>query len=394
MEQEYWPSRQEVYDKIHAAWQPAPVTEQISVVDALGRVTAEDLTAIHGLPVVRASSMDGIGVSSVMFAQGIPDTSTWQRGREYDRTDTGDDFDDRYDAVIAIEMVTELASGGIQIDQAVTVKKGMNIRPASSYFAKGDPIVHKGSVLTPSDLAALVMGGITTITVIRKPVVAFIPTGSELIPAGEIPGRGKNIDSNSILVANMLPEMGAVSHCFPIVKDNWSALESTLSQALDQADIIILNGGSSKGGEDYNADLLKAKGTLLCHNVAAAPGRPICIAVIDGKLVINLPGPSIACYYGMDWCVRFAVNTWLMQPMPKRRTIPVRLTEDITYHTGMEILCKMEIRKTAEGYEGRQAPFRASTVIENLVAPGQFITDPRRNCHPAGEVVMVELLKE
>lgn len=128
--------------------------------------------------------------------------------------------------------------------------------------------------------------------------------------------------------------------------------------------------------------------------VAAAPGRPMCIAIIDHKLVINLPGPSIACYYGMDWCVRFAVNKLLNQESSRRKTILARLSEDICYQQGMEILCKMEICKSDQGYETRQAPFRASTLVENLIAPGQFITNPEISKQQAGSMLEIELLRD
>lgn len=115
--------------------------------------------------------------------------------------------------------------------------------------------------------------------------------------------RGKNTDSNAILVRHMSKEMGAEAVCHPIVRDDSEALERALDTGLAEADIVIINGGSSKGEEDYNARLLKVRGDIICHGVAAAPGEPICIAMINQKPVVNLPGPSLATYYGLDWCI-------------------------------------------------------------------------------------------
>lgn len=394
MKHKQWPSREEVLKRLFSAWKPTVKTEVIPVDQAIGRIAAANIRSAHGLPVVRASSMDGIGVTAAMFQNGIPDMSQWRPGREYVRADTGDDFADKYDAVIPIEAVTILPGGGIQLKEPIVINPQMNIRPHGSFFTEDELLVKRWTKLTPSDLAVLVMGGIKTVSVTVKPTAAFIPTGSELIPAGAEPARGKNIDSNTILVKHMLLEMGAKPLCFPIVKDVPADLKWTLEDALQKADFVIINGGSSKGEEDFNADLLKEKGEVLCHNAAAAPGRPICAAIIDGKPVINLPGPPVACYYGMDWCIRAVVNAILHQAEPERKTIPVRLAEDICYDKGMEILCKMELWKTPQGYEGRQVPFRASTIVENLAAPGHFITDPDTNCHKAGEILEVELLRE
>ncbi|MBO5460420.1 MAG: molybdopterin molybdotransferase MoeA [Ruminococcus sp.] len=389
-----WPSKKEVLDKLFLEWKPEITIESIAVEKALGRVAAEDVCSCHNIPVVRASSMDGIAVRFKDFEAGNPDTENWIYGQDYVRADTGDDFDDRFDTVIAIEGVTLLSEGGILISENVEVKKGMNIRPCGSMLKEGDLLVKQWTKLTPSDLSALVMGGVTEIKVTKKPTVAFLPTGSELVAPGTKLTRGKNIDSNSILVKKMLHEMGADPICYPIVEDDPEKLEKELDNALEWSDVVIINGGSSKGGEDFNADLLKKKGTVICHNVSAAPGRPICIAVIDNKPVINVPGPAIACFYSMDWCVREVVNRLLCQKKRTRKTITLELSEDITYHPGMEILCKMEIHKTEDGYVGRQTPFRASTVVENLTAPGVFITDPGLGCHPKGSKVEVELLRE
>lgn len=389
-----WPSKKEVLDKLYCEWKPEIRTETIAVENALGRIAAEEIRSVHNIPVVRASSMDGIAVRAAELEAGNADTKNWKCGQDYVRADTGDDFDDSYDTVIPIEGITILPDGGVIILENVNIKKGMNIRPRGSMLKEGDILVKQWTKLTPSDLAAIVMGGVTEIKVVKKPTVAFLPTGSELVPAGTKLTRGKNIDTNSILVKNMLQEMGADPICYPIVEDNPDKLEQELDNALEWSDVVIINGGSSKGGEDFNADLLKKKGKVICHNVSAAPGRPICVAVIDNKPVINVPGPAIACFYSMDWCVRSVVDSLLHQAREQRKTIQLKLSEDITYHAGMEILCKMEINKTEDGYVGRQVPFRASTVAENLTAPGVFITDPKAGCHPKDSVIEVELLRE
>lgn len=389
-----WPSKNEVLEKLYAELEWKEQIETIRVEDAIDRVLAEDVYAIHNIPVVRASAMDGIAVRSSDFAAGFPNTEKWRYGVDYERADTGDDFPDYFDAVIPIEKVLLLSEGGVRIEENVQVFPKLNVRPCGSMLKKGELLVKQWTKLTPSDLSVLVLGGVTEICVVRKPTVAFLPTGSELVPAGTALTRGKNVDSNSILVKHMLLEMGAEAICYPIVEDHLEKLEQALDNALEQADIVIINGGSSKGGEDFNADLLKKKGKIFCHNVAAAPGRPICVAMLQGKPVINIPGPAIACFYSMDWCVRAVVAQYLHQNKTKRKSIHARLTEEITYRKGMEILCKMEIKRTNEGYIARQMPFKASSVAENLTAPGIFITDPTTDCQPKDSEIEIELLRD
>jgi molybdopterin molybdotransferase/putative molybdopterin biosynthesis protein len=384
--------RSDVEDALLIRWKVSHPLEIIETSDAYNRILGEDTYAQFDIPVVRASAMDGVGVKSAMFENGLADTSSWVLGSDFIRADTGDDFDDAFDTVIAIESVS-LTDGKLKINEDVSVQAGMNVRRAGSSFQKGDLLAKKYTRLTPSDQSALISGGVNEIKVVRKPKVAFIPTGSELVSAGTIPGRGQVVDSNSILVKGMLEEMGAEALIGSIVKDDYALLEEALDQALLRADIVILNGGSSKGDEDFNARLLKQKGEVICHGVAAAPGKPMCVAMLGNIPVVNVPGPPLAAFYGTNWLIRRLVTEWLSQPLGQSQTIMVRLTEDINVSSSMEILCKMEIHKTQDGYEGRQAPFRNSTMIENLIAPGIYITELGIGSRKAGEEVAVTLIR-
>ena len=393
MEKHGYPARRWVMEQLLSLWRIEWDSEMLSVDEAAGRVPSEDQYARYSIPVVRASSMDGVGVRSADFTEGIPDTSGWQLGREFVRADTGDDFDDRYDAVIRIEDVTLDAGGKISIHPDVKVRPGLGVRPSGSMLKKNDLLVKAGRPLRPVDLAALVMGGIQRLPVYRKPRVAFIPTGSELIPAGAPLERGTNIDSNSILVKHLLLEMGAVPVLFPIVRDERKNLEEALESGLEQADIVILNGGSSKGDEDFNARILEERGHVICHGVAAAPGKPMCAAMVGGKPVINVPGPPAAVFYGMDWCIRGLIYHLLHLPMPLRQTVEGVLTEPIQAPSDMEILCKIDAHKKADGsFEVAQVPFRASSVVENLCSNAMYVTKLGLDGHGIGERIAVELL--
>ena len=125
--------------------------------------------------------MDGVAVAAARFAGQTPDTTAWKRGEDYVRADTGDDFDDRFDAVIPIEDVTMLPEGGFRLRPGVQVTKGMNVRGEGSSLRKGTQLIQPGLPLRPSDLAALGMGGWDSVTVLCRPRVAFLPPGSDRI---------------------------------------------------------------------------------------------------------------------------------------------------------------------------------------------------------------------
>lgn len=386
------PTRSEVLDALFAAWTPEEKTETIPTAQALGRVLARDHFARYSLPVVRASAMDGVAVDSSRFANGTPDTSAWVLGQDFCRADTGDDFDDRFDAVIPIEEVS-LVGGRLTLAPGAAVRPGQNVRPAGSTLQKGALVGQQGRRLRSFDLAALAMGGAAEVEVWQKPRVAFLPTGSELVPLGQAPLRGQNIDSNSVLAANLLREMGAEPLCFPIAADSKAGLVAALDRALAEADIVLLNGGSSKGEEDFNARLLEERGQVLFHWVAAAPGKPLCVAMIGGKPVIDLPGPPLAVLYGMDWCVRAMVCRMLRLPFPRRQTIAGKLTEPIAAPPSMEILCMMDVQKTDGGYNVKQKPWRGGSMADSLTAGAFYTTELGTARKEAGETIEVTLLR-
>ena len=387
------PTRAQMLETLLQRWDPVSQTETIPVEAALGRVLTRDQYAQATIPVARASAMGGVAVCAVRFGQGMPDTAGWKLGVDFCRADTGDDFDDRFDAVIPIEGVQISEKGQLTILGDMQVRPGDNIRPRGSAIRTGELVARKHRQLRPFDLACLAMGGIAQVEVYRRPRVAFIPTGSELVPLGAPVGRGQTIDSNTLLAQAMLTEMGAEPLCYPIVPDQPGALAEALEQALQAADILLLNGGSSKGAEDYNARLLEERGAALFHWVAAAPGKPLCVGLIQNKPVINLPGPPMAALYGMDWCVRAMVHRLLHKPMPRRQTIQGILTEPIQPPKDMEILCMMEVQPTQEGYLVKRKPWRGGSMADALGAGAVYVTELGREVCPAGETLEVTLLR-
>ncbi len=373
---------------------PEKQVEMVPLSEAINRVLAKTLESCNTLPVVRASMMDGIAVSSELFKDSMPDATGWEAGREYSRVDTGDDFDDKYDAVIAIEKVLIDEDDRLQFREELSVKPGDCVKKSGSTIKKGDYIISAGVPIRPSDLAALALGGIAKVPVYKKPVVVFIPTGSELVLAGKTPQRGENIDSNSMMAKHMLLEMGAEPVCYPIVKDDPKEIKIALEKALEQGDIVIMNGGSSKGAEDFTSKAINKNGAAFLHGVAAGPGRPMSMAVINGKPVINLPGPVAAAYYGLEWCIRALVNQYLGLPMIKRQRVTAILTEDMQCPKFISFLCKVNVQKTAAGiYTATPIPFKVASIGMCLSTNGQFISEIGEAVYKKGDSIEVELLR-
>lgn len=311
-------------------WDVRTETEEIDVIDAQGRTLARDYFALYNQPVVRASAMDGVAVKSAAFAEGMPDTTAWIEGVDYVRADTGDDFDDAYDSVIKIEDVASYSANGLTFAEGLEFEAGMNVRPCGSNIKAGTQVGKAGSVLSPAKLAALVLGGYSKVLVYKKPVIAFIPTGSELVAAGSVLERGQNFDSNSIMVKTMLEKMGATVLLHSIVKDKKAEVKDALDKMIGQADVVILNAGTSKGSEDFCVQYLSENGDMLFHGVKSVPGRPMSITIYRDKPVINMSGPAVGALNGCLWLMAPVISRMLSQEgelyLPKAQAT---LTEEV-----------------------------------------------------------------
>lgn len=343
-------TREFALQELCSLWNPARTTENVSLDKAFGRVTAEEVTALHNLPVVRSSKRDGIAVRAADFAQGAPCTQGWRRGVNFAQADTGDDFPDDFDAVVARERFEFNEAGEpVFVDDLEPLKAGDGINPAGSIIKAGEMAVPAGWRLTPEYVAICAVGGAATIPVVRKPVVAFLPTGTELIPWGSEPARGQNIEANSLMVKGFVEEWGGECITYPVTPDRPESLERALDSALKVADIVLINGGSSRGEEDYNSQMLQRRASHFRHGVRTVPGRPVGMSIIDNHPVINVPGPVGAAFLCCDWLIRGLVAHFLGTYAPQRHTISARLTEDVKKPKPFERLARVTLQQSEDG---------------------------------------------
>jgi molybdopterin molybdotransferase/putative molybdopterin biosynthesis protein len=400
------PTRSEVLSRFFDVWTvPEPSSETIPTPEAYGRILARDIFSLVDKPVVRASSMDGIGVKSASFTP--PNESSiaalnkiaalWRLGADYCRADTGDDFSDDFDTVIQIEDVTFLPDGGVRFaeDMELPVVSGRNVQKKGSQLPKGALIGAKYTKINACDIAALAIGGIAEVEVLKKPKVAFIPTGNELVPLGELPQRGQCVDSNSYMAQYMLEEMGAEPMIYPIIRDDFDAVNAALSKALKECDAVIINAGTSKGGEDFSHRVIAERGVLTNHGVASAPGKPMAMALVDGKPVINVAGPTVACFNGLDWAVRPVIAKALRQPPAVRKTVKATLAAPIDGGQGerFEAIVRIELEKTDRGYLAHPVSHRNRHTTDALKADGLYVTKIPPEPTSNGDMIEVELLR-
>lgn len=387
------PTRKEIMQMVYEHWSPKREEESIALEDACGRIVSRDVYAVNTLPLVRASAMDGIAVKSADFADGkMPDTEKWDYGVDYIRADTGDDFMDDFDAVIPIEEV-QMKDGRLTLTcDPKEIAPGKCVRPSGSMVKEGELLLPKGYKITPYRMAALATGGVKTVWVAKKPRVTFIPTGSELIPAGHVPERGQNIESNSLMIRELAKEWGARIDCMPVIRDQMTELEDALLAALKESDIVLINGGSSKGSEDYSIPLIQKYGEVLQHYVSSAPGRPMSVSLVHGKLIINVPGPTLAAFAVADWAVRPAISYYLQAEEKMSDEVDVILEKELKSPPFMEIYTRVIVSERDGVYYA--APLSREARMEDGFGRcnGILVTELGRKGYQAGDKAKVKMI--
>ena len=388
-------SRADALNEYRARWTPSPRVEYVPLDQAFGRVLARDVEGQCNLPVVRASKFDGFAMRSADFADGMPDTSAWREGVDFAPADTGDDFSDAFDMVVAVESTARDEEGRFWLvpDGKFAAGPGAGVSSCGSISRAGELIAPAHTRLTPEAVAAAAVGGYAQLPVYAKPRVAFIPTGTELVPWGAYPARGQNIEANSLLVRGLVQEWGGEALIYPLVRDDRESVAAALERALEAADIVVLNAGSSRGGDDFNAELLAGRATYFRHGVKMVPGRPVGMAIIDGKPVVNAPGPVLAAWLCMDWLVRGLIAQWFGTQAARRERARARLAEAVEDPKDRERLVRMMLTPGDDGVPVA-TPVKKLGVPQTLVGTDALFTLPA-DCAgvAAGELVEVELLR-
>ncbi|WP_303862714.1 molybdopterin molybdotransferase MoeA [Alkalibaculum bacchi] len=385
-------TRAQVMEELFARWSPVKRTQSIPICEGLGRIIAGDLYSKNTLPVYRSSKCDGIAVHSKDFKRGIPNTKDWIKGIDFTQADTGDDFSDGFDAVIPIENVSYDEKGHLHISYKSKVFPGSAIKNKGETVAEGDLLVRANTVLRPSHLCVLATGGYEEIEVYDRPKVAYIPTGNELVSLGVAPSRGQNIESNGIMVKTAVEQWVGEFISYPIVKDHVGSLKETLMKAISTADMVIINGGSSKGEEDYNSRLVEDEASWIQHGVFCVPGKPTALAMIQGKPVINMPGPTLGCFSVLDWCIIPMVRRFLNLPAPIRPKVKSILQDEINKKESYEFYGLIEVKKQEGMYTAHFLSFDYKFPDMMSRCNGLFIAPIGRDKFLPGEEILVELL--
>lgn len=380
--------------------------EQIAVDEqALGRVLAKPIWANISSPHYHASAMDGYAVRSESTDSAAPASPTdLAIGSQASYVDTGDVLPPWSDAVIPVENVELVyegdASGNQQaIPTVIRIRSAVtpwsHVRPMGEDIVATQLVLSAGHTLRPVDLAAIAASGHASIEVARKPRVAILPTGSELVPIGQPIRAGDIIEYNSVALAAQASGWGAQARRYPITKDDFDQLCQRVEQAAQEHDLVLLNAGSSAGSEDFSSKVVEKLGDLLVHGVAVRPGHPVILGMLGKKPdqipIIGVPGYPVSAILTGEIFVEPLISRWLGRPAATPITIRARLTRKVTSPAGDDDYMRMAVGRV--GDQVLAAPLsRGAGVITSLVrADGITILPRGTQGLPAGSEVTVNL---
>jgi putative molybdopterin biosynthesis protein len=366
--------------------------EMIPTGDALGRVTAEPIFAHVSMPHYHASAMDGIAViAEKTYTAHEQNPLQLKLGIDFAIVDTGNAIPAPFNAVIMIEHVDMIDEETIEIIEPAT--PWQHIRPIGEDIVQEEMLFPQGHILRPADLGVLLASQQLQIPVVKKPVVAVIPTGNELVEADSELSSGKIIEFNGTVFANFIKEWGGEPRLHRIVKDNPEKIKAVLLEAAENSDIIVINAGSSAGSKDYTVHIIGEIGTVFTHGVAARPGKPVILGKINDKIVVGVPGYPVSAYLALEWFVRPLICKYLQIPEPKRQTVTVKLGRRIVSGMGAEDFVRMNIGYVNGQFVANPLTRAAGVTMSYVRADGLLVVPASVSGYEQGEFAEVELLR-
>lgn len=403
----------EARERILSQFQPVK-TETLPLAESLQRVLAEDVRAADELPLFDNSSMDGFALRaddvtgaapgsprSLRVVADIPagtSPSVHLAPGEAARIMTGAQMPEGADAVVPVENTDfENRNPGTNAPEHVSIQKavqaGENVRRRGMDIHAGDVVLQAGKQLKPQDLGLLAMLGVPSVIVYRKPRVALLSSGDELVDPDAPLEKGKIRDSNSYTLAALIESAGAQALRLGVARDNFESVRLLFERALYlRVDLILSSAGVSVGAFDFVKEVIETNGKMAFWRVNMRPGKPLAFGEYKDVPVIGLPGNPVSAFVGFEVFVRPAIGKLSGLSHGGRRTVRVRCEEEIQ-SDGRESYLRGQILEDDGSFVARLTGHQGSGNLHSLVQANALLIIPAGvKCVPAGQEITAWML--
>jgi putative molybdopterin biosynthesis protein len=350
-------------------------SESVAVDKALGRVTSDTVFAGLSSPNYHSAAMDGVAVRA-QETYGITERRprTLELGKDALWINTGQLLPSGFDAVIMVEKLHQVDDHHVEIRSPA--HPWQNVRKVGEDIVASQVLLPRNHRIRPADMGAMISAGVFSVTVWKRPLVAILPTGSELVSHRGLDkppelAPGSILEYNSVILAAMVKECGALPRVHEIIPDEEQIIRRALEEVLDQGvDVVLINAGSSAGSRDYTAKVIDGLGEILVHGVAMMPGKPTILGEIRGIPVVGNPGYTVSSVLSFEQFVRPLLLALQGLPEPRPHTTRVLPSRDIPSKAGIEEFVRVNIGRIGGRCVATPLPRAAGSITSLTRAEG------------------------
>lgn len=371
----------------------------VPIEEALDRVAAENVKAPNDLPPFDRSAVDGYALRAedTFEATQFKPKTLRLTDKEIVGTNeafqvwTGNPLPKSADAVIMLEQIRAV-KGEIEVLTSLTPSE--NVSKRGEDFRKGETAIESGTRLRPHHIGVLAALGFTHVKVMKKPLVAILSTGNELIELGQKPQPNLIIDSNRFMISSLCKELGAEPIERGIARDDIDELSQKILKGLEEADIVITTGGTSVGAADLVTTVVDKLGKpgVVVHGIALRPGMPTGAAILEDKPIFILSGYPVAATIGFEVFVRPTILKMLGIKREARPMLKARLTRRVAATLGRRVYLRVYTYQKDDEFFAELIRTKGSGLLSTMIrANGYVIVPEDREGLEEGETVTVHL---
>ena len=341
---------------------PQVKTEEIPLVESVGRILAKDMVADDDLPDFPRAIVDGYavkGASTFGSSESNPAYLTLSGSiamgespeiavgpGEAAQIATGGMLPPGADSVVMIEHTEAIDDTTIEVYRSVA--PGQNMIAIGEDIKKQTRVLLNGQLIRPQEAGLLAALGKQQVAVYQKPVIGIISTGDEIVPINETPGRGQIRDINTYTLSGLIHKAGAVAVSYGIVRDDYKILFEKCKLALEQSDMILISGGSSVGARDFTVDVLAAlqDAKIMVHGISISPGKPTILANVQNKAFWGMPGHVVSAMIVFSRVVKPFVEHLSGQAAGQKKELrlPAKLSRNVASRQGRIDFIRVQLR--------------------------------------------------